>query len=659
MHITRRATGARTQPQAPAGQGREGEVALFQAGQAPTPHELARLHHLSEQSRDLAQQVNAPLTALLCSSLFLLPQHFMTEERVRACARPIEERPFYVQIPILFSAIVLAAYLYMKLWNGVSRLLLWTFPRGVTLERRPEPAQQVAHQLCTRQQVRMATTRLEGLVAQQTRRKSIIDYVTFLFCAAWALRRLVYFPTPAQRMTGTAPRSSIQVMFSFTGPYLTVHREGDPRMGLVSLVIHKQQGLTLLRMVYRLWNRMRSGSRLLHFSQQLTVACGKHWKPLEDRGPASLTYVLTLSGVETTIRAGGESLSVPSSVYTAELFRALREEGLAAHRTGETALCLTYCKVTAAQAQRVQAKLVQRLQVYVRNEQNIHRTLAVLNELSRGIEQPKWDVYFRFNRRTGEQPVFYLNSRHVSEALQAACARTLQELFPAPTTIVVEGGVIQISNATLIEDQAEVRRLSAALQAEYTTQRAAEVALETAPETGAIAACAEGATRSEEGARLVPLRRRSQHEERAEAAPVRTSPSLFTYPDALRFKNGFIFVRLTMAQAEKPAYYTYPLHIPWLPEGRAYAVLHHDIQGEMRQRARTVLEAGRVTGRAFGTGIQNSTDLYETLEGEVSESRFKLKLTDNIRIFGRAYDVQRVGGTSYTLYMFDGPARGH
>jgi hypothetical protein len=122
-------------------------------------------------------------------------------------------------------------------------------------------------------------------------------------------------------------------------------------------------------------------------------------------------------------------------------------------------------------------------------------------------------------------------------------------------------------------------------------------------------------------------------------------------------------------QQRLPANLVCPISVPWLPAGRAYAVLDPELFNHLRGHLKPhEIEAllmrgnveGRHNGRGTGTAIVGSTDGYQNIHGSnIQAANFKMKFTNNIRVYARQLQETNQNGHRYLLYIFDGIGFGH
>lgn len=142
------------------------------------------------------------------------------------------------------------------------------------------------------------------------------------------------------------------------------------------------------------------------------------------------------------------------------------------------------------------------------------------------------------------------------------------------------------------------------------------------------------------------------------------------YPETIQFSGRIRFFKDEMGQQKKSANFAYPLRVPYLPEGRAYAVIDPQVfsyvdEHVSEEQIVTKLENGRVHGfRQGGEGIQivgqnkENPPSYNDVHGKSHVASLKIKL-GNVRIFGHKAEEIIVDGGPRILYRFNGPARGH
>lgn len=645
----------------------------------PTFEEVTKLYSLLESTEDLARQINYPLTGLLWTALIQGVNFIVGENNIEKFVNYLFDiESDYLKIPVILSVLTFFLYYFKSSWDFTSNSLLKIFPNGVSIERTRHFESQLKYKLTTGSEVRQAINTLEKLIQTQATHKRWIGYFTFGFCFVFPIARAAYkgfsiSPVLSRKGIPTSSRLTfVPPIISLRGlpmPFLTFFHPDENHLPIsnFSNLVYKQQGINFLKFIYNIYHNIKLPSDLKTFSERLKKAsCASViWEQKVFRGSEkSSVFVLKKADIYSFRSQDGVEHSLSKLGYLSEMYRILLEEKFPVYITADERLYIGYKSLSEKKSRQIKAKLLSRLLHVEQQEKNTEKILDALNVLNNMIgSKKKWDCYSIF---AGSIPKthFYIAENAMPVSIKDDYLSCLTEVF-SHDAIELNNGILTLKKCSWDNKKFELAKqklqeviqklIKATRDSSQTTDSTAftEVLSSKKVKKGLAAAAASAAVPSDE-----------------EKTGLSISSSI-AYPDSIHFSRGsFVFELSLLRERSKPDNYAYPIRVPWLPEGCAFAVLDPELMDTphfTRDRLIQLLDVGHVlSGRGIdktkegAVGIKSTNEPYKNTHGQnFTAASFKLKLLNNIRIMGRELEKQRINGKDRILYIFDGPGFGH
>ena len=619
------------------------QVLAIVAGAPPAVRTIAELHASLRETESLAHRYNAPFASALYIMLFSwvtsqLPNRAVLlralEEGAQAwLGGSVEE--FWPVFLWLIPAIIVMHY---RLLSLVSNIVDNIFPNGVGYDRRRHPAYEMRMRLGTQGEVVRLNGELRTLIHSQHRGIRAADVMSFLISI------LLPYLCSMERISTGVRFTAQRAVVSGTLFGLGVEMVSPRPLGVftdVSRFSVRHQALQNTRLLLRAWARLRAPRQIKNFERQLQRFSDMPWRR---HAEASDLWQLSFSS---DMCFGADKQTITKHAYLTELHRLLLEAKIPVYRGANDELYVGFSSLSSRSVRYLHARLLNRLTYVARAEQEADKVLHQLNALMRVVGlQDACDYYFAVDAEGNPRLHYYLNTDTLLLQHADAFYDALLKFMPA-SCIDRQNHLIDVEHFAL--DAVKISEAIGFLREK--TMRAVSV-----DSFVAAAAASVGAVKK----RPVVI------SQLPVAAPVVDERSA-----RIEFGNGVAFFPLAPGQS-MPANYAYPLTVPWLPAGRAYASIDERVITAAAQYLTSAqilarLERGNVHGMraqqshtASGAiGIQSTTEGYKNIHGQVCTAALKLKFNNNIRIFGRRVGEVNERGDRHVHYRFDGVGFGH
>lgn len=651
----------------------------------PTIKQLAELHAQIRENEQLSAQLNLPFSGLLFSLAMATTQQFENSAKrwfFQTSSLTSHFLGLSETVPniMLFGVTVAVSYVAMHyLYQACCFSLSKILPNGMGYGRTQHPAYTMRYQLGGSQQVQKFIGELKQLNEQkrQSRKKLAWFNLAFIALASTAasiqIKQTEQYAIDAgtiKKIVVTAIGFVPMLIFQFSplGPQV-FFESTIPKLNFVSEWSAFLQNVVFLQFINRWWQNRHLADHQKQFVKKLSALGGltssTSWE--YTAGNTSLDASLFLLDLQhqrgdniTYKDAAGGAHAIKKEHYITELHRVLLEEGLPVYVSQNKELYIGFHQFSFSlwqrvlntfsmqdQFQRVQKKLMHRLASVGEYEQRAEKVCDQLNQLAQIIDlgRDQWDYYLHIEN-DAVTTVFYSHLPSVKNELIDAYRESLSHLSSCAFTC--EDRLLKIEGLPESDDFSEQKQLLLEIHQEL--QRASVKR----PAASSVVIDDSGAAASH------PIRQRKRHQTGKAADAVQAKSA---EKEVIPFGRFGLF-RVAGDGAEQQCF---PLHVPWLQEGRAFAAVNSaalEAFPGQQDRLLNILKRGMVRGvRATQrgdsrVGIQTTHDRYVDVDGKQHSSDMKIKdAGSNVRIFGRR--IEDAGPHGEVLYYFDGPALGH
>tara|TARA_R110000868_G_scaffold8205_3_gene42548 strand:- start:138928 stop:140898 length:1971 start_codon:yes stop_codon:yes gene_type:complete len=641
-------------------------------GNLPTAEDIATLNSLLAAVRTAADKNNFMPKTFAWTGIFhalntfVFPDANVLENYIRGFLDLLldtlgldQDTSPVIQLTILLTLLFPILYLYKQLWNVITSVMLKICPNGIMIpDRTPHRGYQLKNSLMSRLEVKEMIEQLETL---KTKLDGHNSYMFYLSIATSLLVPIPTFFKFSHGMLSIQP-TPLQLNMSPLGVYFGWKQASDSLVNqMVTTAANYQQALAISSSVYDIWCRWNLPKQFKSFMDQL-----KDFSASDDWAyePSKLSHDTTLyrfknNNAKTPINIDGNACDIQTSHYISTVFRVFIEHGLTVYSVGEASgIYFPYHSLSKRACSNIKKKLCMRLQSIVVMEASINNNLKRLDELrDENNSKTEWDYYTSVNSR-GEYSVHYFIS-YRDFYLRSDFEHAAQKL--SSTNIRCSGYMLTIDRLDCLN---EIEKIASEYKQQVSNylSRAASSAFEssrTSPSDDFIEVTRGSEKTKTTGTSIVSDTEIEQAEITQFAHQYLHNPTVIANP---------------IPNASFPDRCAFPLDIAWLSREstRAYSAIHPSLFLALKQHlSRTAIEArlsrGTVMGarktqksKAGGTGIITSNEAYLDIEGRRHlAANFKIKFTNNIRIYGRKFDERMVSGINRILYLFDGWDYGH
>lgn len=614
-----------------------------------TPGQIAELNALLRQTSALARQNNYPLTNILYNTGKQLLPTLLAKEWLRATivatmSEWFEASSSAYRLAATFSVLTvipLMIFVYYHLFQQLVTLVTKALPNGFGFSLQTHRAYEMQQQLGSQAQVKALIDDLRQLVSRQ-QSSNLFYRLLVITIILLPLKDLIQVHNEGEFIYYRQEATSIILGSSSFGAGLMLDRQDNQFAPLLfDRFSIDQQAILFDSWLARRWNAWRSPQQLATFQNHLNTIMGDYgsWQMFKADQTDKLTAIFLLQL--------NDSIPITVKDFVIECQRLFLLHKIPVYvRSGEQ-MYVGFGSLSVRTAQKIREQLNQQIHVLTEEKRLIENNLALLNKnLPKGANnldhwQAKTDV-----DGTLRTTVYYCNLNDISFTTRDAYRHLLLENLPSEQRQIHNNNNI----VTIQSENLELTRYQQ--QCQILFQR--------------------NTTLSNQPFSVVQSeKRKTQHksnvrEQTATQSDAPATPVITSKP--IQFRGGVTFFSSRPQDASNKI--AYPLHVPYLPEGRACAVMDPAVYPAVKHLASkkvltNKLESGRVHGyRQGGDGIQivgqngKNPLTYQDIHGEYHVAQFKIK-HDNLRIFGHRAQRITVDNEIYELYVFDGPKRGH
>lgn len=616
----------------------------------PTLEQIAQLSALLHETETLSQQLNFPLSILMNNVLVegALSLDVVYYFASLAAGPLINSGP--LGIGALLAFLPLAYYVYYQLYQVISAQILAVFPNGVGYQRTKLVTPEMQHHLGDSESVDALINTLSTLITAQRVSKNRNLFASFAMTILVPLISSIRYE-PLLRLESTR----LSLMAGRFGFYFTFSPEDtDTPLGYISNFAGKLQALFFMQSIYRFWKGYNKPKQLTQLAEKLSsLSVLPNFKWRAETKLEMLTLRLNSIKNISFLDKQNKLHNISTENYLNELHRTLLDANLPIYAVGENQLVLGLHQLSNRNCELIKTRLLSRLLNLKQQEEISEDILQKLNNLNKvTISKPTWNYYFEFNNKDNYEVFYFINMRSLNVNLLDIYLDALSKIVPLGC-MNIDTDVITLNNIPPNTDFTSIKsKLISIIE-----QHEEKIAIKQA----------ELDAKENKDEIQSPLKSIITSEENQETQTLSFKEVSIS---EINFGRGIKFFR--PAPETKPANFAFPMHIPWLPKGRAYGSVDpkvFDLVSEYLSTQQVIapLEKGTITGqskshktKAGAEGIQKTDEPYQNIYGEnFRRASFKLKYTNNIRIFGHKDAEVVISETRYIHYRFDGPGFGH
>jgi hypothetical protein len=410
---------------------------------------------------------------------------------------------------------------------------------------------------------------------------------------------------------------------------------------VVATIGARQQALQNSRWIYRCWADYDPPKQLKTFAMRLRkLSCLElAWQIGPGHDGARLSAIAFLSFDPRNPNLEFDDKKISKQNYLTELHRILLENNLPVCLVTGEQIYVGFTGLSERRCRRISMELRKRILRVANAENESEKVLVQLNRLTGAMGlRDVCGYYFAVDEHSIPETYYYIDVRYLPEKYSNDFYEALQRFVP-DLPLSSENTAITFGHAHI--NQGELNGAIRQFQQQVTLveQKVVE----------------EWQPVPSRRQRKTPASDKGKTKVKAAAPTARTD-----------FGNAVAFFKFP------PDEQAYPLHAPWLPEGRACASLDPKVLGKVEgylteEDVLSRLDVGFVHGahasaksKAGVVGIQTTNEPYKSTDDKCYTSSLKLKFSNNVRIFGRQ---ERQGtddkGNHLVHYRFDGAGFGH
>lgn len=630
----------------------------------PTVEQIAELNALLRETEVLARELNDPIGIMLSSLLFYgLRQILLLNDIVENIVLALAKSPLGVGAIVM--AFPLVYYFYYRIYQRISEGLLLLYPNGFGYDNVRHPAYEMQYEMGDEETIDAFIKSLHQLIIAQKSNKNEVKYVSRLISILLPLILELNF----SRGSITLNAFTVDIGLTLFGPSIHI-KTGTPRLpGFILDTAEAHQGLTVSKFFYKTWSNYNISKQLkLHQGRLKTLSCLSNvldWKLVkESKDSKELAMFMLKLSVNTSVSIldhKGNTVQVSKENYIIELHRSLLDAKLPVYVVDESRIYVGFSQLNDKRCHAIKTKLLERLMAIEKLERKSKGALQNLNKLSAVINvSEKWEYYLDLSSHDEYEIYYYLNTENLPTSSFDSYIITLQQMV-AKNYIVVDDNIITVSHVAEVIDSCVFSSLEHK-QLETNKVEQKIVSVKKIP--------AEVFVKQEKDSEQSKSSKKDKKaDEKEDNKNVNQCKTI--YPEKIYFGRNVCFFR-AKSEESKSANFAYPMQVPWLPQGRAYGSLDPNVIDKVKaylspRQLLAPLEKGIVIGsnkshktKAGAEGIQKTNEPYQNIYGEIfRKSSFKLKYTNNIRIFSHKADEVVINNQRFIHYRFDGPAFGH
>ena len=628
----------------------------------PTAEKLAQLHALLVETRRNVETNNATVTSFLYSGIFILIRKIVPEQEDILNAMhiflsslgytPDDTRNYSGIYFVLLALLAMLFYAHNRAFHGLNRLVSYFLPSGMSFDVRRPQAFMIDQQLTDTETVDTMMAELTQLNSRLKQRNGWMLFYAFSYSLILPLTTKVSYDIHSGVLSLSPGHIGAKVHFPGIAWEWDTPPNPNPMVQIVRHGLKTQQAIAINRWFYQLWCNWNMPKQFKVFLTQLTsLSHCSLWK----YNPDNLTHHRTLFEFThhdrfVSIDYQDGVLKINTINYLAELYRTCIDFGLTVYASIEAKVfTLPKQALTTRSENNFKKKLLARLLAVHENETHISHNLKQLETLPG--KNDIWD-YFTTVDTKGNYTIIYFAERSMLKAADDLASMMCQVNLGL---IELDQDYLRINNADITAEKIQrireqytrvINELAASIEVFYDSR---------------FQPVSRGSTK-----RIKPLKE--------SAAPIPASTQtlakfFFTHLRPHYFDPELLEIHTA---GHFPNHFAFPLSVAWLKSETAFAAVDPRIFTALNQfctRAdiESKLFRGTVVGarkthqtKAGGTGIIYCTDPYQNVEAiNITAASFKIKFTNNIRIYGRKFNETNVSGQKRILYLFDGYGLGH
>lgn len=658
----------------------------------PTTSQIVKLHGLVNETREMAQEVNTPLNSLIFASIYSLrPEKKIINISVAILAIclnkmfsiPGEEvfaghklpRSAIISYILLFPMIYLTWY---KVWQLSRSLLLKQFPNGIDFDKEDRTFRALQKKFHSREELDSLMIELQKFIARQYTHKNVAIIFSLILCIALG--------TPFY--INRSVNLNADVLGFYISPSINLNSKNITffeafLLGMISAI----QRPLVYSPLYSLWSNFDVSGKLENYRKHLNSLTDfdLEWKLLSVSKTEKISKhnaIFELDISEDTVK--NNLIKLSASQFIIEFHRVLMKKNIPAfisdnklsvaysgmyYYFGYSRICginlSDYCILNNRTSKQIKKALQKNLESASHFENQTDDVIEKLYGIfplfkkNKIMEWLNWDAY-RAPDDKGHPEEYYFSS--LISLPPVYREPYLASLSKIAKNVTIDGDIVTLSHVS--DDPADYNAAKNLLKEKIALIQQAsdnQHMMTQAPDS------------------KIKQKKPKLNQPESDEEKLKTTNKLSTiYPTSIQFSDGVTF---SSEQIEQKHFDTYqedvtrawPLHVSWIPEGRAYISIDPDVIAEVSPYLTTARIMSRLqTGTVHGThksdktkvgavGIQSTNEAYTTIHGKkVTAATFKAQ-DDNFRLFARCVEKNVIGsdGKPHDHYRIDGFGLGH
>ncbi len=640
----------------------------------PTADQLIRVHNLLSQFSRLKEQACFPLAHLMLSCGYASMAYVtQTLTDIVGVSMPEEfldsSQCLLIKIPVFYSVFYFSYPL-------IDRLAKWIAKYAIA----PEHTNPTAYQRFVCDKVLVSRLEIQQLIRDLERSIRLYkDYNRLLtVCNFFACFFIPYVAAiDAMGDSTTLPAASLGLHWNGIGVTLELQPELQPEFSWLPFlmdVVRKQQSIGMIRYAVGLYHRRQIPTKIAHFIHQLTEISGLvqsaefKWEMLglEQELDDIRSVVVKLSldcprkSKDLIIRYQSRDIKIHKKKYFYELSRLLEQAGLRVYAyPWNSCLYVVYAPLTAEQQYTIRSELIKEIQAYNIFHSSVARVLKHLNLIAKNHNEHLWQYEKLPDDK--EAGIFYCDLRQISmyySAIHDDYVELLMQLIPSQDVVVMDKIVTLKHSIDLLSkiDEGQFKQAAKTFD-QYRFAKMNNNSQQVVEIGGG----------KESLIKFKPIKPKKLSSKNN--ADKKVTPAHYSIP----FQDGITFFSQGLTQKNQPNSFAYPINIPYLPEGQAYAhvdprvypiVKDYLSPDDIKPRLLRGVVHGAKKGdknKAVAEGIKilSHPVRYQGVDNAIHTAVLELKFTNGIRIFAHHCETKRDNNKVRTLYKFDGPVYAH
>ncbi|CAM4388952.1 MAG: hypothetical protein LEGION0398_MBIBDBAK_01145 [Legionellaceae bacterium] len=651
--------------------------------------------------RKNSNEINYPINSALFSLVYHIPSYLISPEAIYSGVFEFFRESFEINEDSMLPALMLLTlipsilYLYKKAYDQIYSFTHELFPNGFTYHRNKHGAYEALTKLETKEQIDTLISAVEKLIEEQKVSSNKIFYGSLL--ASIVLPYLSGFTFSEKTLF--VESGALSVNLKLTGPQITFKSNTTSIIpNLIQEIAGDQQGLRFYSAITKYWDNFFTPRELATYASRLNhLSClnKSEWiyDPSDKKEKA--IFSLKINTPETQFKNTNGSIEpISKSIYMKELHRILIEEKFVVYSPGKQAIYIGYSPLSEKRAHKIRLRLKARLTIIQHQRKQIEKIITSLNSVTHILyPMAHWEAYNDCNIDNQIESYYYLNTEKFSPEFLSNFENNLKEFVPNPEkNITKDGNIIKIHSVNeipknkLLEVKNSLKILMGNINNRYSkptlfNTNNNEANTLSIPNKVHSSDNTEQSLFNEQSIETL-FRKPALKKSTIASLPVSPLPKKNSiYPKSILFpRNGekcVITETIEENVYEQDKRYfdktIFPLNVRWFPMGRAYVAIDKEILSQTEKyipntRIINTLQNGHVNSiksanktKSGAVGIKLTQQPYVDIHGNShTNSNFKMKFTNNIRIFARVLETfQEENGENRILYIFDGCGYGH